>query len=197
MILRVRNAPAFENVQTLFLDRDGVLNRKAREGEYISRWEQLEVLPGAARAVSLLNRNGLPVYVVSNQRGVALGLYSVEDVHALHRRLNEELAKTGAHIDGFFFCPHDKACCDCRKPLPGLFEQARAAHPEIKFTTSIMIGDSLSDIEAGVRLGMRTIFIEGEPDRQKGGAAQARDAADAVYRSLAEAVAALLTARAV
>ena len=195
MILRVAIATSYEGVRTVFLDRDGVLNRKAPEGQYVARWDVFHPLPGIERALRLLNEAQLPVYVVTNQRGVALGLYAEDDVHRLHARLAEELAQHGAHVDGFFFCPHDKGECTCRKPGPGLFEQARARHPEIDFAASIMIGDSLSDMEAGLRLGMHTLFIDGDPTRQKAGADRARAMAGAVATSLLEAVEHLLARR--
>ena len=195
MILRVNSAPSYNGVRTVFLDRDGVLNRKAPEGEYVARWDTFHRLPGIDQALRLLNQAALPVYVVTNQRGVALGLYSSEDVERLHAQLREDLAARGAHVDGFFYCPHDKGTCDCRKPKPGLFDQARALHPEIDYRTSLMIGDSLSDIEAGTRLGMRTIFIDGDAERQKAGAEQARALAGAVTHSLLASVELLLASR--
>ncbi len=192
MIPLVTKRESYEGIQTVFLDRDGVLNRKAPEGEYVSRWDLFHPLPGAIEAVRKLNEAGLRVYVVTNQRGVALGLYTMDDVDRLHARLQEELRSHGAHVDGIFVCPHDKNACNCRKPLSGLFEQARALHPEIDFYTSVMVGDSLSDIEAGVRLGMRTIFVEGEAERQKMGAEKAREAAGMVCQSLNSATGRLL-----
>ncbi len=192
MIPVVSEKESYQSVATVFLDRDGVLNRKAPEGEYVSRWDLFHPLPGALDAVRRLNEAGLPVYVVTNQRGVALGLYTMEEVNALHTQLRAELERHGAHVDGIFVCPHDKGVCLCRKPGTGLFEQARAVDPAIKWTTSVIIGDSLSDIEAGLRLGMRTIFLDGEPERQKAGAEKARAQAGAVCGSLGEAVARLL-----
>ncbi len=192
MIPRVSSSESYHGIQTVFLDRDGVLNRKAPEGEYVSRWDLFHPLPGIEEALRLLNEAGLPVYVVSNQRGVALGLYTIEDVELLHARLSKEVSAHGAHVDGFFFCPHDKGMCNCRKPKPGLFEQARALHPEIDFRRSVIIGDSLSDIEAGEQLEMQTIFIDGEPERQKTGAERARVMAGAVCGSLLQAVHLLL-----
>ncbi len=188
MIPRVDNTQSYAGIQTVFLDRDGVLNRKAPEGEYVSRWDLFYPLPGAIQAVRQLNEACLPVYIVTNQRGVALGLYTLDEVDRLHSRLQEEMRSHGAHVDGIFVCPHDKGVCRCRKPGTGLFEQAQALHPEIDFKTSVMVGDTLSDMEAGVRLGMRTIFIEGEPERQKAGTEAARAMAGAVYQSLTEAV---------
>jgi D-glycero-D-manno-heptose 1,7-bisphosphate phosphatase len=95
-------------------------------------------------------------------------------------------------VDGFYFCPHDKQQCNCRKPLPGLFEQAAAEFPGIAAATSIMIGDSFSDIEFGRRLGMKTVFIDVAPERQKPGAAAAAEMADLRCPSLLEAVEAVL-----
>ena len=145
------------------LDRDGVLNRKLPEGEYVSAWEHFDLLPGVAEAIGKLKQAGLRVLVVSNQRGIALGLYRAEDVDRIHAQLQKELEAHGAQIDGFYFCPHDKGACNCRKPLPGLFQQAQAQFPDIQPESSVMIGDSLSDIEFGRNLGMTTIFIEGDP----------------------------------
>lgn len=130
--------------------------------------------------------------VVSNQRGIALELYSSADVEAIHANLQDVLKADGAHVDAFYFCPHDKQECNCRKPLPGMFEQAQLDFPDIRTSTSAIIGDSLSDIEFGKRLGMRTVFIEGHADLQKMGAEKAAELADAHFASLGEAVEALL-----
>jgi len=180
----------------VFLDRDGVINRKMPEGEYVSSWERFELLPGVGEAIAKLNHAGLRVIVVTNQRGVALGLYSAADVQAIHEQFQASLSKYSAHIDGFYFCPHDKRECDCRKPLPGMFEQARKDFPEVEAKTSLMIGDSLSDIEFGRNLGLKTIFIEGDAHArqyQKPGAVKAAELADAVLESLPAAVEELLT----
>jgi D-glycero-D-manno-heptose 1,7-bisphosphate phosphatase len=177
----------------VFLDRDGVINRKAPEGLYVARWDDFHLLPGVEDAIAALNRSGRQVFLVTNQRGVALGLYDVADVERLHTQLAASLASHGAHIDGYYYCPHDKNSCTCRKPLPGLFERAFAAFPESNAAESVMIGDSLSDIEAGRGIGMRTVFIDGEPGRRKAGAEKAALLADAVAASLAEAVSRFLS----
>jgi D-glycero-D-manno-heptose 1,7-bisphosphate phosphatase len=179
-------------LRTIFLDRDGVLNEKMPEGSYVRAWSDFRVLPGVPEAVARLNRAGIRVIVVSNQRGIALGLYSEAEVAAIHANLQDVLKARGAHVDAFYICPHDKQHCNCRKPLPGMFEQAQRDFPDIKASTGAMIGDSLSDIEFGARLGMRTVFIEGDAERQKAGAEAAAELADARFASLAEAVEALL-----
>ena len=179
-------------LQTVFLDRDGVINRKLPEGQYVTSWQHFHLLPGVPQAIARLNQAGLRVIVVTNQRGIALGLYTAKDVETIHAQLNQLLALSGAHIDAFYFCPHDKRECNCRKPLPGLFEQAQKDSPEIQPETSLIIGDSLSDIEFGRNIGMKTIFIEGNRDHRKPGGDKAREIADETYVSLPEAVNRLL-----
>lgn len=176
------------NLRTIFLDRDGVVNEKMPEGKYVRSWSELRILPGVPEAVARLNRAGLRVILVSNQRGIALGLYSAADVNDLHQRLQATLRERGAHLDAVYFCPHNENECDCRKPLPGMFQQARRDFPEIDAATSVMIGDSLSDIEFGQRLGMRAVFIDVGGARQKPGAERARQMARLHFSSLNEAV---------
>jgi D-glycero-D-manno-heptose 1,7-bisphosphate phosphatase len=180
------------DLNTVFLDRDGVLNEKMPEGRYVTGWHEFHLLPGVPEAVARLNRAGLRVLVVSNQRGIALGLYTATDVENMHASLQNLLKTHGAHVDSFYFCPHDKKECNCRKPLPGLFEQAAAQFPDLAAETSVMIGDSLSDIEFGHRLGMKTVFIEAAPERQKPGAHIAAEMADLRCPSLPQAVEILL-----
>lgn len=179
------------SLKTVFLDRDGVINRKMPEGQYVTSWQHFNLLPGVPEAIARLNQANLRVLVVTNQRGVALGLYAAADVEAIHAQLQQNLAEAAAHIDGFYFCPHDKRQCNCRKPLPGLFEQAQAQFPEIDPATSLIIGDSLSDIEFGNNLGMRTIFLEGDAahrEHQKPGASKAAELADLSFPTLPDAV---------
>lgn len=179
---------SFPNIRCVFLDRDGVLNRKPPEGAYIRNWEEFHLLPGVVSAIAALNRSGRRVLVVSNQRGIALGLYTRADVHALHARLQQHLAMHGARIDAFYICPHDKDECDCRKPKTGLFEQAFRDLPDTNSGNSLLIGDSISDIQAARALGIPSIFIDGDPQTQKPGASEAATLADARAASLCEAV---------
>jgi D-glycero-D-manno-heptose 1,7-bisphosphate phosphatase len=175
-------------VRYVFLDRDGVLNRKMPEGVYVSDWAQFEWLPGAVEAVARMKRAGLTVIVVSNQRGIALGRVTTTQLERLHDKMQDHLARNDARLDAIYYCPHDQGECRCRKPDTGLFEQACKSFPQAIAENSLVIGDSLSDIQAGQRLGMKTIFIQGEPDRQKAGAGAAASLADAVAGSLLEAV---------
>ena len=179
---------------TVFLDRDGILNEKAPEDAYIARWEDFRILPDVPGAIARLNRARLRVIVVSNQRGIARGLYTEADVESIHTRFQQLLRTHGARIDAFFICPHDEGQCNCRKPLTGMFDQAVARFPRISPATSVMIGDSAADIEFARRLGMATVFIEGDPALHKPGTAAA-GAASPRFTSLAQAVDALLAGR--
>ncbi len=179
-------------VETVFLDRDGVINRKLAEGEYVSSWERFELLPGVVEAVARLNGAGLRVVVVTNQRGVALGRYRAADVEEIHARFQALLAERGARVDAFYYCPHDRRQCGCRKPLTGMFEQARAEFAAIAAETSVMVGDSLSDIEFGRAAGMRTIFVSGDAAHRKPGWERGAELADAVTDDLPAAVALIL-----
>jgi len=172
----------------VFLDRDGVLNRKLPEGAYVTGWEQFEWLPGAVEAVARLNRAGMTVILVSNQRGIALGLFTHDQLELIHKNMRADLALHGARVDAIYYCPHDVGECQCRKPDVGLFAQACKDFPRASAENSVVIGDSVSDIQAGQRMGMKTIFIQGEVDRQKAGAAIAAESADAVAGSLLQAV---------
>ena len=148
---------------TVFLDRDGTINRKAPEGDYIRSPDQLVLLDGAAGAISRLRAAGALVVVVTNQRGVARGLMTLDDLAEVHRQLAAMLADAGAEVDAVYSCPHEADSCDCRKPEPGMFLRAAEEHPAIEFGASAMVGDSTSDIEAGSRLGMATVLLADSP----------------------------------
>lgn len=147
----------------VFMDRDGTINE---EVNYLFRSEDMKLLPGAARAIGRLNRAGFRVVVATNQAGVARGYYTEEDVRRLHRYMNEELEKEGAHIDRFFFCPHHpqaglgpyRTDCECRKPKPGLLRMAEQEY-EVDKAHSYMIGDKLADVQAGQSYGVTGILV--------------------------------------
>lgn len=139
-----------------FLDRDGVINRKAKEGQYVTSWEEMQILPGVTDATALLNRAGFLVIVVSNQRCVAKHLISAKELDVLHDRMRAHFAEHGAEINAVYYCPHDTSpTCACRKPAPGMIFEA--AHSfDIDLASSWMIGDSAIDVEAGKRAGCKT-----------------------------------------
>ena len=142
-----------------FLDRDGVINRKPPEGQYVTRWEELQFLPGVPEAIILLTEAGYEVFVVTNQRGVAKGLLTRDELESIHQRMCQELAGAGAVITKVYYCPHEKEPpCSCRKPAPGMLLTAARDH-EIDLSSSWMIGDSDIDIDAGRNAGCKTVCI--------------------------------------
>ena len=165
------------------LDRDGTINVKAREGSYITDPGQLELLPGAAEAIGLLNQAGVPVVVITNQRGVALGRMDEYDLRAVHVRLTDLLREQGAWLDAIFFCPHDRGACACRKPAPLMLRRAGAYLGLTSLRHAVMIGDSPTDVEAGRRAGARTVLL-GPPRAVPGGARTAPTLLDAVRAQL-------------
>src|SRR5260221_12541980 len=154
--------------RAVFLDRDGVINRAAVDGQYVTRWEDFHFLPKVAEAISLLSRAGWRVFVITNQRCVSSGLISIAELEAIHQKMQGELANAGARIDGIYYCPHEKEPpCQCRKPSAGMLLRAAQEH-QIDLASSWMVGDSDSDIEAGRRAGCRTIKIVPASDANGG-----------------------------
>lgn len=142
-----------------FLDRDGVINRKMPDGQYVTRWEEIEFLPKVPEAISLLAKAGFYVLVVTNQRCVAKGLLTASELEKIHTRMCQELAAQGASIAEVYYCPHESdPPCGCRKPAPGLLLKAAREHA-IDLQGSWMIGDSAIDVEAGREAGCKTIQI--------------------------------------
>jgi D-glycero-D-manno-heptose 1,7-bisphosphate phosphatase len=146
---------------TAFFDRDGVLNV---DHGYVHRADQLEWIDGAADAVRLLNEAGYRVVVVTNQSGIARGLYDEETLRRFHAHMRDTLARHGARIDAFYFCPHHPQgsvrefaiVCGCRKPKAGLLEQADR-DCLIDRTRSFLIGDTDADMAAAAAFGIRGV----------------------------------------
>ncbi|MGA3199235.1 MAG: HAD family hydrolase [Halobacteriota archaeon] len=142
--------------RAVFLDRDGVINQKAPEGQYVTRWEDFEFLPGVVEGITLLNRASYYVIVVTNQRCIAKGLMTTAELEEMHQRMSAFLARAGATIDAIYYCPHEaEKFCNCRKPTPGMLLDA-ASSRGIDLPASWMIGDSDIDVEAGKNAGCKT-----------------------------------------
>lgn len=152
--------PAASPFDLVLLDRDGTINVQV-VGDYVRRPEDLVLLPGAAEAIALLNAVGCPVVVVTNQRGVARGLMSSADVDAVHERLGELLAEADARVDAVLVCPHEAGTCRCRKPAPGLLEEALRLVPGARRERCLLVGDSTTDIEAARALGVPGVLVGG------------------------------------
>jgi histidinol-phosphate phosphatase family protein len=148
----------------VFLDRDGTIICQV---ELMHEVKQLRLLPGATRAIHLLNERHIPVVVVTNQPVVARGISSESEIDLIHKELSRRLNKRGGQIDAIYFCPHHpnatleqyRKTCSCRKPKPGMILHA-AEHYGIDLSRSVMIGDTTQDIEAGNRAGVRTILVQ-------------------------------------
>jgi len=151
-----------------FLDRDGVLNF---DHGYVHRPDQLEWIDGAPAAVRLLNEAGFTVIVVTNQSGVARGIYDEATVHRFHDHMQGVLAQSGARIDAFYYCPHHPdgpvaqyaMRCDCRKPGTGMLEQAAKAWP-VDRAKSFLIGDKDIDMQAASAFGITGIRFDPHKD---------------------------------
>lgn len=150
--------------RAVFLDRDGTI---IQEVNYLNRLQDVELLPRAAVAIARLNQLRIPVILVSNQSGIARGKFNKDFVNKTHHYLQNMLARKGAHIDDFFFCPHHpeagmapyKMVCNCRKPAPGLLHEAAARH-HLDLAQSYVIGDKLIDVELALRVGGKGILVE-------------------------------------
>lgn len=144
----------------IFLDRDGVINKKPPEHDYVKNWGEFEWLPTSKEAIKLINQKGILTIVVSNQRGVARGLMTAKDVERINQKMKQDLESIGTKLNGIYWCGHNHSDkCDCRKPKPGLFFQA-AKDFNIDLKNSWMIGDNDDDIEAGKLAGCKTFKIK-------------------------------------
>jgi D-glycero-D-manno-heptose 1,7-bisphosphate phosphatase len=178
--------------KAVFLDRDGVINEKPPEGDYVTRWQDLHILPGVAEGIAAMNRAGFDVIVVTNQRCIAKGLLTIADLEKLHRQMSDFLVRAGATIDAIYYCPHEsEPVCRCRKPAPGMLVDA-ARERGIELRASWMIGDSCIDVEAGKNAGCKTArVLTGSVDERRCDTA-ASSSADVVASSLLDAVAQIL-----
>ena len=145
---------------TLFLDRDGVINKKI-EGDYVRSWDQFEFLPGVFEALQNLSKIFGRIIIVTNQRGIGRGFMTEKDLQDIHSKMLAEFSKYNIQIHGIYYCPHDyeKEECNCRKPKIGMALQAKKDFPDIDFEKSFMVGDSEEDMKFGRTLGMITVYL--------------------------------------
>ncbi len=159
---------AFENWRlgkhwTLFLDRDGVINRRLI-GEYVRVIDEFEFIPGTYTAFSLLKIYFSKIFIVTNQQGIGKGLMSESDLLQIHDFMLAEIDKNGGKVDDIFYSPHLKSDPkSTRKPKSDMALAAKRKYPDIHFDNCIMVGDSPTDMDFGKKLGMKTIFI-GNPE---------------------------------
>ena len=144
---------------TLFLDRDGVINRRL-PGDYVKSWEEFEFLPGVKESLAKLSGIFGRIIIVTNQQGIGKGLMTEEGLKEIHQKMITEVEAAGGRIDAVYHCPGlAKDNPPCRKPNPGMGLQAQQDFPEIVFNKSVMVGDSPSDMEFGTSLGMNCLYV--------------------------------------
>jgi D-glycero-D-manno-heptose 1,7-bisphosphate phosphatase len=150
------------SLDTLFLDRDGVINVKL-EARYVRNSNEFEFMQGSLVAISKLSKLFKRILIVTNQQGIGKGIMTEDDLNLLHSFMTSEIGKLNGKIDKIYFCPHlVSEKCGCRKPNPGMIQQAKLDFPEINFENSYLVGDSLSDIEAGERMNLLTIRVDND-----------------------------------
>ena len=144
---------------TLFLDRDGVINHKL-EGRYVTIFNDFTFINKSDLAIKELSKIFRRILIVTNQQGIGKGIMTIKDLEQLHISMENALSCEDTYIDKIYFCPHlETSNCDCRKPRLGMFRQAQLDFPEINIDRSFLVGDSDSDILAGKGFGLETVKV--------------------------------------
>jgi D-glycero-D-manno-heptose 1,7-bisphosphate phosphatase len=142
---------------TVFLDRDGVINRN--RADYVKDWNEFHFLPGARRAIAHLTQEGYRIFIITNQACVGKGLLSRPTLEAMHRRMQREIKGAGGHIEAVLYCPHrSDEGCDCRKPEPGLLVRAQNEYG-VDLRQAVLVGDSLTDMAAAAAAEVPGILV--------------------------------------
>jgi D-glycero-D-manno-heptose 1,7-bisphosphate phosphatase len=164
---------------TLFLDRDGVINHEKHQ-DYVHTWEEFCFYDGVKEAISVFAKKFKRIIVVTNQKGVGKGVTKLEDLQLIHKNMTAEIEKEGGRVDRIYFCPDLEETSPNRKPNPGMGLQALKDFDDIDLSKAIMVGNTLSDMQFGRNLGVKTIFLP--TTRPEVDLADSR--IDAVYESL-------------
>jgi histidinol-phosphate phosphatase family protein len=143
---------------TLFLDRDGVINYE-KEADYIRNAGEFRFYEGAPQAIGAFTQRFGRIFVVTNQKGIGKGLMTENDLQDIHKYMLSEIGMHDGRIDKIYFCPDLDEKSPNRKPNPGMGFMAKADFPEIDFSRSVMVGNTMSDMKFGKALGAKTIFI--------------------------------------
>jgi histidinol-phosphate phosphatase family protein len=143
-------------MRTAFLDRDGTI---IEDKDFIKTPNEIEFLQGSIEAIKILRKLDYKIIVISNQSGIGRGILTEEMVEKVNESFLERLKKENAEIDGLYFCPHSpEDNCDCRKPETGLIKMAMAEH-KLDLKEAVVIGDKLSDVELGKKIGAKTVLV--------------------------------------
>ncbi len=174
----------------VFLDRDGVIIED--RADYVKSWQEVQFIPAAFGAIRKLTEVGIPTIIITNQSAVGRGIITQDFVEKLHTRMLEQIEAAGGRIDAVYFCPHNptEQSCMCRKPLPGMLFQA-AQECGLDLASSVMIGDSIRDLESASAAGSKAILVRtgnGIQEEIKLPGSKANDCTLAVVQDIAEAV---------
>jgi D-glycero-D-manno-heptose 1,7-bisphosphate phosphatase len=147
---------SISSYKLIILDRDGVINED--RDDYVKSAEEWVPLPRSLEAIALLNQAGYQIAIATNQSGLSRGYFAINDLHAMHSKMDKLLQPLGGRIDSIFFCPHlDSHGCDCRKPAPGLIKEIALRYKKPDSAQPLLgvpiVGDSLRDLQAGIALG--------------------------------------------
>jgi len=147
---------------TLFLDRDGVINKRLID-DYIKSWDEFVFLPGVKGSIKIFSEHFGRIIIVTNQQGVGRGLMTETSLKNIHRKMVDEITSSEGRIDAIYYCTDLKSRVpNCRKPSVTMFEKAKHDFPDIEASKCIMAGDSQSDMEFGKNAGMFSVFIGGD-----------------------------------
>lgn len=147
-----------DNSWTLFLDRDGVINHE-KEKDYIHTWDEFRFYEGVKEAMAVFAKKFRHIIVITNQRGIGKGVTRMEDVERIHKNMKAEIEKAGGRIDAVYFSPDVEDTSPDRKPNNGMGLRAMKDFPDIDNAKAIMIGNTLSDMQFGRNMGIKTIFL--------------------------------------
>ena len=148
-----------QNYSYLFLDRDGTINKKITDG-YVKYWKDFYFLPGALEAIYHFTQVFERIIIVTNQQGIGKELMTHEELQVIHGHMLKAITNSGGKVDEIYYCPHLNSFNPwCRKPNPGMVEQAKKDFPEIEFNRSVIIGDGDGDIQLGINQKMLTVRI--------------------------------------
>lgn len=144
-------------MKLVLLDRDGVINQN--NPDQIRNPEAWLPIDGSLEAITKLNQHGYRVVVISNQSGISLGLFTVDDLHAIHQKMHDALSKLGGHIDAVLYCPHSNTDeCSCRKPKPGMLHDI-TKRLGVDLVNVPVVGDSLRDLQAAMAVGAQPVLV--------------------------------------
>ena len=152
------NLNTIDNTWTLFLDRDGVINHEKHK-DYIHTWYEFYFYDGVKDAIAVFAKIFNRIVVVTNQKGIGKGVTALKDLQLIHKNMISEIEQAGGRIDAVYFCPDIDEESPNRKPNPGMGLQAIKDFPEIDLTKAIMVGNTISDMQFGRNLGIKTIFL--------------------------------------